>query len=143
MKKKLFNVLEYDKLLICLFKGIFIGLKSVLLFYINCGIVMSLSRLFIISLLFGLLNGFLDGIIVSIKSSLIYKIISGSIGVASTLFFLYFTLYTEFSINFNNYFSYDVLGAIISLIIFFGINVIISFPVTIIIISNRKYDKTS
>src|SRR5215470_19775118 len=81
-------------------RGILIGFKGVLLLYIMdilSGIFHNIS-IFLMVFLFGLLNGFIDVLIISIKNKFKYKIFSGILG-----FFIAFLIFKlSLILNFPN-----------------------------------------
>jgi len=138
------------KILFCLVRGIVIGFKSIMLFYICDIITMICSNIpyFFSAFLFGLLNGFLDGIIVSIKNKTIHKIFSSIIGFFATIFIFLLSLKINLPNVLADRYIYGEgggglepggwLGFSFYALIFFGTSVFISFPSTIIIISEKK-----
>jgi uncharacterized membrane protein YeaQ/YmgE (transglycosylase-associated protein family) len=103
--------------------------------------------IFLIFLVFGLLSGFINGIIVSIRNTTKNKIFSGIIGVFVTFFTLLLSLYINLPNILADYLIYGEDGGGLEpggwftfdfcLKFYFGISVFIGFPITMLILSKK------
>ena len=145
-----------NKIFEIIFRDIIIGIKSNILLYtmnILTWIYNKIDIDLILFISFGVLNGFLNALLISIKNKTRYKIISSIIGCIVTIFVLLLSLRThlpDILINYLDYIkygeNYNGLGAggrfafTFSLLIYFGISIFVSFPISLLIISkiNKK-----
>ena len=141
------------KILNILFRGLFIGFKSIILLYIMDIIIMvcsGISLFFIISI-FGLLNGFIDGIIISIKNTIKNKLISGILGFLITICIIILSIKLNLPDIIADIFLYGEgggglepggrFGFTVEVIIYFIISLFLSFPITMVIFSEKRNNK--
>ena len=134
------------------FIGIIMGLKALLLLYIS--MILNFIHIWgldiLIIIFFGLLNGFLDALIISKILKINNKIISYIIAIFITLFLFIYLRRFNFMINIYDYIIYQKYGykigefgpsggfVIISYFLLYSISQIFSFFITIILIKIIK-----
>jgi hypothetical protein len=102
-------------------------------------------------LVVGILNGFLDAIIIFVKNTIPYKIFSGIFGFIFTVFLLFLSLILHLPDILVDYFIYGEGGGGLeaggwfafnfSLLIYFAVSLIIGFPAGIMMISHKEEGK--
>lgn len=135
-----------------MFIGIIIGFKAILLLYIYLVLFwINIWELDLwIMVIFGLINGFIDSYLISNYDEFNQKIISCIFGIVSAfLFFYIFWFIMDYVYNYINYTyeTYPRMEPINIFIVFFNMlffSVLISFPITTILIwtiKKIKYNK--
>jgi len=130
-----------------LFKGILIGFKCVVLLYIAD--ILSALKPDILFLVFpivlGLINGFVDALLISIKSTITNKILSCVIGIIVACYLFLLSLYWGLPDAIADYFVYGEgggglepggwLGFECEILFYLGTSLIVGFPMSMLLLS--------
>jgi hypothetical protein len=131
-----------------LFKGVFIGFKCIVLLYI-VDVVSTLTPndTLLIPCIFGLINGFVDALLISMKSTIINKILSCVIGIIVACYIFLLSFYWSLPDVLADYFVYGEGGGGLEpggwfgfwfvILIYLGTSLIVGFPISMLLLSKK------
>jgi hypothetical protein len=139
--------------------GLLAGLKSIVLFYIGYNVEYIIPINFagfdiiVTVVIFGLLNGVLDALIISTKNTIAYKVFSFIIALVAAVYIYGYSLYIRLPDKLADSFVYGEgggglepggwFGFYFLSLIYFGASLLLSFPVTVLMLhSPAKGQKT-